>query len=79
MKTADLISRVNNWDYCSIRDFCKRNNFKFPNPPVETKQIGETIIETYEVQCEDGIVTIKGSAITGPEWTDFGVGYIIAY
>lgn len=43
------------------------------------KKIGYSLIETYEVECEDGIVNIKGSAVAGPEWTDFGIGYIIAY
>lgn len=43
------------------------------------KKNGYSLIETYEVECEDGIVNIKGSAVAGPEWTDFGIGYIIAY
>lgn len=78
MKCNELKDLVNSYDYRSIQEFTRKTNFIFKNPPIVTEKIGYSIIETYEVECEDGIVHIKGSAIAGDEWTDFGVGYIIA-
>lgn len=79
MKSNELKNLVNSYDYRSIQEFSRKTKFTFKNPPIDILKIGYSVIETYKVECEDGIVIIKGAAVAGIEWTDFGVGYVIAY
>lgn len=79
MKCNELKKLVNSYDYRSLQEFSRKTNFTFKKAPIDSQKIGYSLIETYAVECEDGIVNIKGSAVAGPEWIDFGIGYIIAY
>lgn len=79
MKTSDLLNHLNLRDYCSIHDFCCFTNFKFDEPPIESRYLGDVIIDKYEVKCDDGIAIVMGARTAGPEWTNITVGYVTAY
>ena len=79
MKKQELANIINENYFISIKEFSRKTNIYFTSSPVKTERYGTVVVETYEVQCDDGILIIKGAAIGYPDWTDFSIGYVTAF
>ena len=79
MTKHDAIVEVNSKTFRSISNIHQKlPKLNISKNPIDVNYIGHDIyIYTYECQCDDGIINIKGALYT-PNWNEYTVGYVFA-